>query len=237
MPDEHPYLKYIELFNNFIKSRNMSSTYKPVFLLALTDLGKYGDEDLVGSHLIYRDGDKVILDLNFVCVRFAIYYWDMEVAFKMRHMPLRVDDVYKPQKDVLIVGLIRKEASDIARRKLRQATNEPNSENPLGERDGAGLKAQSVLGDLQPPTLEELASDDMEGFRHDVIRYAMCDVLDKLTNDMPYLYEHKSKEKQIVLDSEIIEFFKEFSPMINHALNFILAEHFRRTTRTGRTRS
>ena len=66
----------------------MSSTYKPVFLRALLDIGDLYDSDksknLIGSQWLRYEGDQILIDLNFIAARFAKYYWDMEYSFRLR---------------------------------------------------------------------------------------------------------------------------------------------------------
>ncbi len=78
---------YIQMFNRFFNNANrMSSTYKPVFLRALLDIGNLHDskKDLIGQQWIKREDDKIHVNLNFIAVRFAKYYWDMEYSFRLR---------------------------------------------------------------------------------------------------------------------------------------------------------
>ena len=88
--------RYIRMFNRFFEKGKMAGTYKAVFLRALTDIGKYHRDDLIGKQWIHHDGDEVQLDLDFIASRLAKYYWDMEIAFGMRHMPERMADADEP---------------------------------------------------------------------------------------------------------------------------------------------
>lgn len=66
----------------------MSSTYKPVFLRALLDVGDLQDptkaRSLIGCEWLERKDGKLLVDLNFIAIRFAKYYWDMEYSFRLR---------------------------------------------------------------------------------------------------------------------------------------------------------
>ena len=80
---------YLAMFNRFFNNEGrMSSTYKPVFLRALLDIGDLHDPDrgknLVGGRWLEKRDRKIFVDLNFIAVRFAKYYWDMEYAFRLR---------------------------------------------------------------------------------------------------------------------------------------------------------
>ncbi|ABK76837.1 HNH endonuclease [Cenarchaeum symbiosum A] len=78
------------MFNRFFSSANrMSSTYKPVFLRALLDLADLQNPQkarkMVGKQWVEQRNGKIIVDLNFIVVRFAKYYWDMEYSFHLKH--------------------------------------------------------------------------------------------------------------------------------------------------------
>ena len=79
---------YLEMFNRFFNKQRMTSTYKPVFLRSILDIGDLHDpkkaERLVGRQWVRRKDGKVYIDLNFVAIRFAKYYWDMEYSFHLR---------------------------------------------------------------------------------------------------------------------------------------------------------
>ena len=165
----------------------MSSTYKPVFLRALLDIGDLHDpikaEKLTGSQWIrHRDG-KILVDLNFIAVRFAKYYWDMEYSFKLRQS--------QDPQDANITRIIR----DI---------HEPSK---------------------QPPTIKELASDDMMPFRKVVInRSIKREVLIHLRTDMKDLYK-KTDSMTITLDDDVIEFFHTHKLLLRKGLNSTLAKY------------
>ncbi len=57
----------------FFQKTNMVSTYKPMFLKALLDLGDFKEHE--GSQWVKDNGKNLEVDLNFVAVRF-IYYYD-----------------------------------------------------------------------------------------------------------------------------------------------------------------
>ena len=194
--------RYIRMFNWFFERGKMAGTYKVVFLRALTDVGKYHRDDLIGKQWMHHDGDEVRLDLDFIASRLAKYYWDMEIAFGMRHMPERMADVDEPSADMGIVKLIRKEM-ELERKK--------------GAQDAHHIP--------KPPSLVRLSSMSMADFRTDVIRYAMVEVLKNLPNDMPKLYERVKGQRYITLEPELIGFMRDFSPVIKKALNYTLAVH------------
>ena len=79
---------YDAMFTKFFNSAHLASTYKPVFLRSLLDVGDLADEvkkdRIVGREWIRLSGRRLFVDLNFIAVRFAKYYWDMEYSFKLR---------------------------------------------------------------------------------------------------------------------------------------------------------
>lgn len=87
---------YAAMFTRFFKnSSRMASTYKPVFLKALLDVGDLADEAKAGKiigreWLTVKDG-RLFVDLNFIAIRFAKYYFDMEYSFKLRQSQDRQD--------------------------------------------------------------------------------------------------------------------------------------------------
>lgn len=198
LPD-YKYTKFIKMFNNFFQTGQMASTYKAVFLRALTDIGKYGRDDLVGKQWVDHHGDEIRMDLDFIAVRLAKYYWDMEIAFSLRHIPEKMANPKKPRDDNRMVELIRSET--------------------------AKLVDEGVIEQGKPPTLALLASPSMKEIRKKVTKHVMVEVLQHLPKDMPDLYTRVRGRNQIVLDPDIICFMEDFSPIIKKALNYVLAKH------------
>lgn len=80
---------YHNMFHSFFNhEKKLSSTYKPVFLRALLDVGDLHDphkaKNLPGKEWLERKNGKLHIDLNFIATRFAKYYWDMEHSFRLR---------------------------------------------------------------------------------------------------------------------------------------------------------
>ena len=203
--------KYTKMFSEFFKNPNMASTYKPVLLGAIIDVAKYGtDERLVGRQWVREEGNKVYVELDFLAARFAKFYWDIIVGFDMRHTPERMPDQDDPEKDVNIVGIIRDEL-DAA--KERQGD---------GDVDGAEVSQPIV----EPPSLEELASERMGPFRHRVIAEAIRPVvLRRLHDSTPGLYERRHAKSYIVLDMDMVEYMRDAEHTLRAALKYKLAKH------------
>lgn len=82
------YESFSQMFSTFFNNSRMSSTYKPVFLRALLDIGDIAEskqyDKVVGMQWLQRKGDRLLIDLNFIAVRFSKYYWDMEYSFHLK---------------------------------------------------------------------------------------------------------------------------------------------------------
>ena len=216
-----PHGRYADMFHKFFKRPNMASTYKPVFLASLADIAarrKGGPLD--AGRWIHDGGGCVRVDLELVAVPFAKYYWDMAAAFNPRHMPARMADPDDASTDISIVGLIRDE---IARMKEEEACR--------GRRAGAGAArgrrrgVPAPAGDA-PPTLGELASDEMAGFRGRVVAKSIKpEVLVHLRNDEFDLYKAGRGRNSIVLDEEAVEYMRRNAVMLKAALSDLVARH------------
>ena len=206
------------MFNRFIRKPDMAGTYKPVFLAALVDIAAREEGGpLDAGRWLSTEGGRVRVDLELVAVPFAKYYWDMAAAFDPRHLPARMADPDNPGKDVNIVGLIHDE---IARMK----------EEALGERSVAseaarGRKRGGSAGGA-PPTLKELASDKMAGFRGRVVEKSIKrEVLVHLLKDEFDLYEVGRGKDSIVLDEGAVEYMRRNAAMLKAALSDLVSRH------------
>ena len=197
------------MFTNFLKNGKMTSTYKIVFLRALLDLGEY-DKNLVGRKWIGHRDDKTVLDLNFIAIRFAKYYWDLDISFGMKHMPDRMGNNKKPSRGIKAVTLIKTEIEKM------QLDNR-----------------SEMISDNHPPTLYDLASDEMNNFRTELIKIIKATVLKAILTDMKGLYTIAGKQ-HIELDSDLIGFMKSNSTIIKYALNYVLAQYLERYNQSAR---
>lgn len=228
------YEAFVKMFGDFFSKAHMVSTYKAVFLKALADVGDYGKEDLVGKEWICQQDDKIRLDLDFIAVRFAKYYWDMEIAFQMRHIPKGMANQTNPEDDVLMIRLVREEAVKIAREKIIEIV-ESMSHETLNNADSFMAEIQKQISMQSPPTMQQLASKDMEGFRAEVIKHGIKpEVIKNILTDMPDLYRRERGKNYIELDAPIIGFMKEFGHVIKKALNYMLAEHLEKNNPSAR---
>jgi len=60
----------------------MVSTYKPMFLKSLLDLGDFKENE--GSQWVKNDGDNLIVDLEFIAVRFIYFCHPLYYKFKLK---------------------------------------------------------------------------------------------------------------------------------------------------------
>lgn len=205
---------YLRMFNDFFTNTSMTSTYKVAFLRALADIGGYGSSPLAGGEWIghldgacggprqggLRSGRNVVLDLNFVAVRFAKFYWDMEIGFGLLHVSPGSYTSRRPRR-LRMAKLVRQEAQ--------------------AYRPGSGA------GDPDPcvpvPRLDELASGRFAGLRKRTVSVLRRDVLNAVIRDMPNLYEVVPGRQYILLDADMIPFMREYGPTLKRALNHKLA--------------
>ena len=77
----------------------------------------------------------------------------------------------------------------------------------------------------KPPTIWELAEDDMEFFRKTVIAKSLKrEILVYLKNDMLQLYK-KIDSNTISLDADIIDFFHTYKTTLTYGLNYVTAKY------------
>lgn len=208
------------MFDGFFRHTHMSATYKPMFVRALADIGRYGQSDLVGKHWIRRDGNRVRLDLDFVAARLAKYYWDMDAAFAMRHMPERMADHKNPLHDIDIVKFVREEEKQRRKKAIKKIIDSMDNYT-LSNPERASQEIRSAWR-INPPTLKELAADDMAEFRIQVVK-AMKEVLNNLLTDMPDLYTWNREERYIEFDADLIDFMKNSMHTVKKASCYLLA--------------
>lgn len=87
MTDEKFELDYLSKFNSFFNTAKFSSTYKLVFLKSIMDISEFdnnNEESVIGHKWIQQEGKILQVDLNFIAVRYAKYYWDMYYKFRLR---------------------------------------------------------------------------------------------------------------------------------------------------------
>lgn len=206
----------------------MSSTYKPVFVGALVDAGRWEEDDrLVGRQWIREEADGCIgVGLDFVAARFAKFYWDMAAGFGARHAAERMADADDPARDVLnIVKVINEEIERRERDEMRGAAM-PAGADPRDAAVAAAGAARRARAASGPPTLAELASDEMAPFRQRVVARAIKpEVLHHMLKSMPGLYEYARGADRIVLDREAVRYMGLAGAALKAGLCHMIAVH------------
>ncbi|MDI1495643.1 MAG: HNH endonuclease [Cenarchaeum symbiont of Oopsacas minuta] len=153
------YENYEKMFQNFYDNGHMDSTYKGVFLYALTDVGNYDCKDLVGKTWLNPEGDKIRVELDFIAIRFAKYYWDVFHA-NIRHIPKNMADNLNPELDnINIFKIIQTE--------IKNKNTVPN------------------LHELSTPNMEEFRKSVInQSIRREVLKHILKD-LDELYVRIP----------------------------------------------------
>ena len=240
--------RYADMFNAFFRRPDMASTYKPVFLAGLVDIAarKAGGPLDVASW-ISDGGGRVRIDLNLAAVPFAKFYWDMLAGFGPRHTPLRMADDKSRSRDV--VNIVKVINAEVARRKIE------------GLRAGApgGGGGDAAISSGEPPTLKDLASDKMAGFRESVIKDSIKpEVVWHLASNVTEprrgkgqrgasapskrrpskarfgLYEYMGRENCIVLDVGAVEYMRRNEFTLRAALGELIDRHLEKNNPAAR---
>ena len=217
---------YARAFDRFFARPRMSSTYKPVLVSALVDAGRWEEDDrLEGRQWIRRESDgRISVGLDFVAVRFAKFYWDMAAGFGARHAPERMADADDPSRDVLnIVKVINEEIEKRERAEVCRAAMAAGADpGDVAEAAAGAARRARAGGAGGPPTLAELASDEMAAFRQRVVARAIKpEVLRHLQEGMPELYERDGD--RIVLDAEAVRYMGLAGAALKAGLSHMIA--------------
>ena len=238
------------MFSAFFKKPYMASTYKPVFLAGLVDIaaGKPDGPLDVDGWIKSDEGGRVRVDLELAAVPFAKFYWDMLAGLGPRRTPAGMADGKSRGKHVLkIVKAINEE---MVRRKARMGGG--NAAAAKGARDRSG-DAPADSGEETPPTLEELASDGMAGFRNKVVRESIKpEVVRHLASNarktrpgrgrqgaserraskpMFGLYEYRAAENCIVLDAGAVEYMRRNESTLRAELGKLIDRYLEKSGR------
>ncbi len=101
----HEYLDRLKKFKN----ATMVPTYKGAFLFAFADIGHFNKKDLVGKKWLEIQNDQIVMELDFIAIRFLRYYWQIH-NFEIRHMRPRITDSKNTGKDnISILKIINNE--------------------------------------------------------------------------------------------------------------------------------
>lgn len=151
----------------------MSSTYKPVFLRALLDIGDLSNvqktDKLAGRQWLELKNDNVLVDLNFIAIRFAKYYWDMEYSFRLKQS--------QDPQDANITRIIRA---------THKKGKKPPTIEELATEKMSSFRSIVISKSIRPEVLKHLLSD-MDGLYRKTDSRTIS--LDK--SIIQFLYEHK----------------------------------------------
>lgn len=197
---------YTGMFNRFFSNqRRMSSTYKPVFLRALLDVGDLHDarkaKGLAGRQwLEIRDG-SLLVDLNFIAVRFAKYYWDMEYSFRLRqsHDP----------NDANITRLVRAAHRD---------GRKPPTVKRLASEEMGGFRAKVIAKSIRPEVLVHLLND-MDG----LYRKVDANTVSLDGSVIKFLHDHKIMLRNGINNAltRYLERINRLTPQIANKVDYI----------------
>lgn len=165
---------YAGMFGRFFSKENrMASTYKPVFLRSILDMGDLHDtskaKELVGRQWLECKNGKIRMDLNFVAVRFAKYYWDMEYSFRLRQS--------QDPQDANITRLIKA---------VHESGKKPPKLKDLAKNGMGNFRTEVIRRSIKPEVLIHLLTD-MKDLYTKVDAYTIEfdeDIID-------FLYKHK----------------------------------------------
>ena len=203
---------YLQMFNRFFsKEGRMSSTYKPVFLRAILDIGDLYDSEtaqkLIGSQWLERRDGKVFVDLNFVAARFAKYYWDMEYSFHLRQS--------QDPQDANITRLIRS---------VHDPKKKPPTIEELSSDDMERFRTNVITKSIKREVLVHLLTD-MEGFYKKTGSKTIA--LDE--DVIGFLHAHKILLKK-GLNSSLAKYLEKLNRMTPQIANKIDNEFRNRTS-------
>ena len=201
---------YLGMFNRFFNKGRMSSTYKQVFLRSLLDVGDMNDPErakrLVGREWLRMENGKLLLDLNFIAIRFAKYYWDMEYSFRLRQS--------QDPEDANITRLIRR-------------THDPGKKPPTIQDlsdDGMESFRKAVINKSIKREVLVHRLTDMKGLYKKIDAYTIS-----LEADMvPFLDTHRILLRK-GLNNTLTKYLEKLNRMTPQIANKIDSEGIKRT--------
>ncbi len=195
MTDHH----YMRMFNRLFSNENrMSSTYKPVFLRALLDIGNLhnkGDK-IIGDEWLERKEGKIRVDLNFIAARFAKYYWDMEYSFHLRQS--------QDPQDANITRIIKE---------IHNPKKKPPTIEQISHECMAGFRKIVIKKSLKPEVLIHLKTD-----MNDLYQKISPNVIELDEGVIEFLFTNKILLKKSLnhMISKYLEKLNRMTPQIAH---------------------
>ena len=194
------------MFKNFYDHGKMDSTYKGVFLYALTDVAYYYDKNLAGREFLQQEGDKIKMQLDFIAIRFVKYYWEI-IDFGIRHMPERMADINPLHDDINIIKILKNETKNYDKIPNLQELASPNMEL---------LRKNVIAKTIRNEVLNNLLTD-LDGLYEKIPRQnsIMFDIelVNFLKNNVDHIRSH--------IEIKINEHLENLNPNINSIPSYI----------------
>ncbi len=202
---------YLSMFNRFFSNAGrMSSTYKPVFLRALLDIGDLHDpqkaKNLIGKNWLERKNGRLLVDLNFIAVRFAKYYWDMGYSFRLRQS--------QDPQDANITRLIKN---------FHDPEKKPPTIKELSEDKMEGFRDMVIKKSIKPEVLIHLLTD-----MNDLYKKTDSKTITLDENVIEFLHTHKILLRN-GLTSVLAKYLEKLNHMTPQISNKIDSERINRT--------
>ena len=191
---------YDEMFKNFYDHGKMDSTYKGVFLYALTDVGHYGEKDLIGDEFLQQEDDKIKMQLDFIAIRFVRYYWEIADS-GIRHMPERMADVNPDLDYINIIKIIKNETKNYDKIPDLQELASPNM-----EMFRKNVIVKTMRNEVVPNILNDLEGLYERNRGQNSITFNVA-LVDFLKNNMNHIRKH--------IEIKIQKHLKNLNPDIN----------------------
>jgi len=132
----------ISEFNRFFKKQSLASTYKPTFVKCLLDLGDY--EKYEGGNWVEEKQDEVIVDLNFIAVRFLRLYHPLKFKFKLKQEATK--------KTIAVYRILEEFEKQIGKKTTP-------SKKSLCSKDFEEIRKKTINEGIKPQVLKKLLND------------------------------------------------------------------------------
>ena len=206
---------YLDMFNRFFHNEGrMSSTYKPVFLRALLDVGDLYDSEkskkLIGKQWLEVKDDKLLLDLNFIATRFAKYYWDMEYSFRLRQS--------QDPQDANITRLVKS---------VHEKGKKPPTIKELADDSMDVFRNTVIKKSIKPEVLVHLKTD-----MRDMYKKVSSNTIELDADVIEFLHTHKVVLRK-GLNNVLGKYLEKLNRMTPQISNKIDSEQTKRTSLTS----
>lgn len=203
---------YHEMFQRFFnRDTRLASTYKPVFLRSLLDVGDLHDPQksatLPGKEWLTRKDGKLHVDLNFIAIRFAKYYWDMEYSFRLRQS--------QDPQDANIIRLIKN---------AHNSDKKPPTILELSKNNMAEFRKMVIRNSIKKEVLVHLKTD-----MKDLYKKTSSSTITLDDDIIEFLHQHKIILRK-GLTSVLAKYLEKLNRMTPQIANKIDTEQIHRPT-------